>query len=46
LAVGYLERVIGAQKALPEIYRVPMQAACHRQDSGLLGAALWARSSL
>ncbi|MDN0124094.1 N-acetylmannosamine kinase [Yersinia aleksiciae] len=46
LAVGYLERVIGAQKALPEIYRVPMQAACYRQDSGLLGAALWARSSL
>ncbi|WP_145554667.1 N-acetylmannosamine kinase [Yersinia canariae] len=46
LAVGYLERVIGAQKILPEIYRVPVQAAYHRQDSGLLGAALWARSSL
>ncbi|WP_145560030.1 N-acetylmannosamine kinase [Yersinia bercovieri] len=46
LAVGYLERVIGAQKALPEIYRVPVQAAHHRQDSGLLGAALWAKNSL
>lgn len=46
LAVGYLERVIGAQKTLPEIYRVPVQAAHHQQDSGLLGAALWARSSL
>ncbi|EEP89824.1 N-acetylmannosamine kinase [Yersinia kristensenii] len=46
LAVGYLERVIGAQKILPEIYRVPVQAAHHQQDSGLLGAALWARSSL
>lgn len=46
LAVGYLERVMGAQKALPEIYRVPVQAAHHRQDSGLLGAALWAKNSL
>lgn len=46
LAVGYLERVIGAQKTLPEIYRVPVQAAHHRQDSGLLGAALWARHTL
>ncbi|CNH65066.1 N-acetylmannosamine kinase [Yersinia mollaretii] len=46
LAVGYLERVMGAQKALPEIYRVPVQAAHHRQDSGLLGAALWAKSIL
>ncbi|CFR17120.1 N-acetylmannosamine kinase [Yersinia kristensenii] len=46
LAVGYLERVIGAQKTLPEIYRVPVQAAHHQQDSGLLGAALWARTSL
>ncbi|CNH04281.1 N-acetylmannosamine kinase [Yersinia pekkanenii] len=46
LAVGYQERVIGAQKTLPEIYRVPIQVARHRQDSGLLGAALWARSSL
>ncbi|MDA5490541.1 N-acetylmannosamine kinase [Yersinia kristensenii] len=46
LAVGYLDRVIGAQKTLPEIYRVPVQAAHHQQDSGLLGAALWARSSL
>ena len=46
LAVGYLERVIGAQKILPEIYRVPMQSAHHRQDSGLLGAALWARHTL
>ncbi|AHM75219.1 N-acetylmannosamine kinase [Yersinia hibernica] len=46
LAVGYLERVIGAQKILPAIYRVPVQAAHHRQDSGLLGAALWAKSSL
>ncbi|WP_145518183.1 N-acetylmannosamine kinase [Yersinia bercovieri] len=46
LAVGYLERVIGAQKALPEIYRVPVQAAHHRQDSGLLGAAFWAKNSL
>lgn len=46
LAVGYLERVIGAQKTLPEIYRVPLQAAYHRQDSGLLGAALWAKDTL
>ncbi|WP_392433818.1 N-acetylmannosamine kinase [Yersinia sp. HM-2024] len=46
LAPGYLERVIGAQKTLPQVYRVPLQAAYHRQDSGLLGAALWARSSL
>ncbi|EEQ08818.1 N-acetylmannosamine kinase [Yersinia mollaretii ATCC 43969] len=46
LAVGYLERVMGAQKALPEIYRVPVQAAHHRQDSGLLGAALWAKNIL
>lgn len=46
LAVGYLERVICAQKTLPEIYRVPVQAAHHQQDSGLLGAALWARTSL
>ncbi|WP_145512552.1 N-acetylmannosamine kinase [Yersinia kristensenii] len=46
LAVGYLDRVIGAQETLPEIYRVPVQAAHHQQDSGLLGAALWARSSL
>ncbi|MDR4898218.1 N-acetylmannosamine kinase [Yersinia kristensenii] len=46
LAVGYLERVTGAQKTLPEIYRVPVQAAHHQQDSGLLGAALWARTSL
>ncbi|WP_145572564.1 N-acetylmannosamine kinase [Yersinia mollaretii] len=46
LAVGYLERVMGAQKALPDIYRVPVQAAHHRQDSGLLGAALWAKNIL
>lgn len=46
LAPGYLERVIGVQKTLPDIYRVPLQAAYHRQDSGLLGAALWARESL
>lgn len=46
LAVGYLERVIGAQKMLPEIYRVPVQAASHQQDSGLLGAALWAKETL
>ncbi|CNB49549.1 N-acetylmannosamine kinase [Yersinia frederiksenii] len=46
LAVGYLERIIGVQKTLPEIYRVPVQAAHHRQDSGLLGAALWARHTL
>ncbi|MFV8758058.1 ROK family protein, partial [Yersinia enterocolitica] len=46
LAPGYLERVIGAQKTLPQIYRVPLQAAYHRQDSGLLGAALWAKDTL
>ncbi|WP_145544015.1 N-acetylmannosamine kinase [Yersinia frederiksenii] len=46
LAVGYLDRIIGVQKTLPEIYRVPVQAAHHRQDSGLLGAALWARHTL
>ncbi|BFI53084.1 N-acetylmannosamine kinase [Yersinia pseudotuberculosis] len=46
LAVGYLERVVAAQKTLPGIYRVPVQEAHHRQDSGLLGAALWARTSL
>ncbi|WP_145535259.1 N-acetylmannosamine kinase [Yersinia thracica] len=46
LAAGYLERVIGAQKVLPEIYRVPVQAAHHQQDSGLLGAALWAKNTL
>ncbi|AJJ11538.1 N-acetylmannosamine kinase [Yersinia rohdei] len=46
LAVGYAERVIGAQKILPAIYRVPVQAAHHRQDSGLLGAALWAKATL
>ncbi|MDA5545496.1 MULTISPECIES: N-acetylmannosamine kinase [Yersinia] len=46
LAAGYLERVIGAQNILPEIYRVPVQAAHHQQDSGLLGAALWAKNTL
>lgn len=46
LAGGYLERVTQAQKTLPEIYRLPVQAAFHQQDSGLLGAALWARASL
>src|SRR5471030_930931 len=46
LAEGYLKRVTQSQTALPEIYRLPVQAASHRQDSGLLGAALWARASL
>lgn len=46
LAEGYLEKVISEQSALPEVYRLPVQLASHRQDSGLLGAALWARETL
>lgn len=46
LASGYLERVVGAMNMLPSIYRVPLQRAYHQQDSGLLGAALWARTTL
>lgn len=46
LAEGFHERVIGAQRHLPKIYRLPVQAAAYRQDSGLLGAALWAAASL
>ncbi|PLR39637.1 N-acetylmannosamine kinase [Chimaeribacter californicus] len=46
LAEGYLERVTSLQTDLPDIYRIPVQAAYHQQDSGLLGAALWARAIL
>lgn len=46
LAAGYLEQVTHAQSLLPAIYRLPVRAAYHRQDSGLLGAALWARATL
>ncbi|CNE08020.1 N-acetylmannosamine kinase [Yersinia nurmii] len=46
LAEGYLDRVRLAQKMLPAIYRAPLQAAHYRQDSGLSGAALWARATL
>ncbi|MBP2169715.1 N-acylmannosamine kinase [Erwinia toletana] len=42
LAPGYLARVSAAQQHLPAICRTPLQPAFHRQDSGLLGAALWA----
>src|SRR5471030_108652 len=46
LTEKYWPRVKCAQRALPPLYRLPAQAACHRQDSGLLGAAMWARASL
>lgn len=46
LAAGYLEQVTHVQSLLPAIYRLPVRAAYYRQDSGLLGAALWARATL
>lgn len=46
LADGYLEKVVEMQRALPEIFRLPLQPAYHRQDSGLVGAALWAMATL
>ncbi|CAM3514350.1 N-acetylmannosamine kinase [Rouxiella silvae] len=46
LAEGYLEKVIATQQTLPNVYRVPLKLAHHRQDSGLIGVALWARETL
>lgn len=46
LAEGYLEEVSARQRLLPEVYRIPLKLAYHRQDNGLLGAALWARETL
>ncbi|MBU9819612.1 N-acetylmannosamine kinase [Rahnella sp. BCC 1045] len=46
LAEGYREKVAHALNQLPAIYRVALRSAHHRQDSGLIGAALWARATL
>lgn len=46
LAEGYLEEVTAMQRQLPEVYRTPLKLGYYRQDSGLLGAALWARETL
>lgn len=43
LADGYLPQVEACLRELPGVYRVPLLAAYHRHDAGLLGAALYAQ---
>jgi N-acylmannosamine kinase len=43
LATGMLGRIQASLDCYPPVFRVPLVAACLGPDSGLVGAALWAK---